>query len=474
MSIATQEIMAKDWTEFRRDPRFVVMALVASVLALAAVTTAYVRVVAWETDRVATEARDRQTWLNQGERNPHGAAHFSSWAMRPLTPTALLDPGVVPYSGTAIWMEAHKQNAARNRPVQDSASAFDLGQFSLGWTLQIVVPLLLFVLGAGLMARERERGTLRLIVASTGDGSKVVDAKFNALARTAAIFLGPVLVAGAVAAMLLAGRVDADSLLRLGAWLTAYGAFLFVMIAAAVTVSTFSRTTSRATIALVGIWLVAVLLIPRMASGISGAVAPTPAAEVFAASIAADRMKYADGHASPVAALTAIILKRYNVGRVEDLPVSMGGLQLEEGERQGNLVFDRHFGDLTAIYQQQRTILRLVGALSPVTSLQNISTSLAGTDLPSQLAFQGQAEAHRRVVVTMLNSDMIQNAGRADFDYKTDRRLWSRTPEFAFRQPPLDAVARAVWADILVLLGWVGLGALMLSRARQHLAREAL
>lgn len=474
MSGATQAIVAKDWTDFRRDPRFVMMALVALVLALAAVATSYVRVAAWETDRIATEARDRQTWLNQGERNPHGAAHFSSWAMRPLTPTALLDPGVVPYAGTAVWMEAHKQNAARNRPVQDSASAFDLGQFSLGWIVQIVVPLLLFVVGAGLIARERERGTLRLIVASAGDGSKVVDAKFKALARTAAMLLGPVLVAGAVAAMLLAGRVNGDSLLRLGGWLFSYGAFLFVVIAAAVAVSAFSRNTSRAMVALIGIWLVAALLVPRVASGIGAALAPTPAPEVFASGIAADRMKYADGHASPVEALTAIILKRYGVARVEDLPVSMGGLQLEEGERQGNRVFDRHFGDLTAIYQQQRAIVRLVGVVSPVTSLQNISMALAGTDLPSQLAFQEQAETHRRAVVTMLNSDMIRNAGRLDFDYKTDRRLWSKTPEFQFQPSPLERVLRTVLADILILLGWVGLGGVMLARARRHLAKEAL
>ena len=470
---ATQAIVAKDWTEFRRDPRFVVMALIAFVLALAAIATSYVRVAAWETDRVATEARDRQTWLNQGERNPHGAAHFSSWAMRPLTPTALLDPGVVPYAGTAIWMEAHKQNAARNRPVQDSASAFDLGQFSLGWTMQIVIPLLLFAIGAGLIARERERGTLRLIVASA-DGAQIVNAKFRALARTTAILLGPVLVAGAVAAMLLAGRINGESLLRLGAWLVSYGAFLFMVIAAAVTVSTFSRTTSRAMIALIGIWLVAALLVPRVAGAIGGALAPTPAAEVFASGIAADRMKYADGHASPVEALKAIILKRYGVARVEDLRVSMGGLQLEEGERQGNLVFDKHFGDLTAIYQRQRAIVRLVGAVSPLPSLQNISMALAGTDLPSQLAFQQQAETHRRTVVTMLNTDMIRNAGRLDFDYKTDRRLWSRTPEFQFRPASMAQVFRTVWADLLILLGWVGLGAVMLDRARRHLSRNAL
>lgn len=474
MSAVGKAIVVKDWTELRRDPRVVVMMLVAVILALAAVATSYTQVAAYETDRMATEARDRQTWLGQGARNPHGAAHFSSWAMRPLTPLALLDPGVTPYAGTAIWMEAHKQNAPRNRPVQDSASTFDSGQFSLAWALQIIVPLLLFVIGAGAIARERERGTLRMMVASGGNAGRIATAKLGVLARVGAIVLVPVVAIAAGAALLLPGANDADQPLRLLLWLLSYAVFLFIAVAVAIAVSAVASTASRALLALIAIWLVAALLAPRVASGVATMLHSTPAPEVFAARVAEDRAKFSDGHASPAEALKAIVLKRYNVSRVEDLPVNVSGLQLEEGERQGNLVFDRHFGTLAEIYDRQRMVSRVVGAASPLVSLQNISMALAGTDMPSQIAFQRQAEQHRRSVITMLNTDMIRNAGDEDFDYKADPRLWRTIPEFAFRQPPLATVLRAIWPDVAILFGWTLAGWAILRGAQRRLAREAL
>ncbi|MGB3928461.1 MAG: hypothetical protein WBL20_05805, partial [Sphingobium sp.] len=107
---AASAIARKDWREFVRDRRLLVMAALMVLLSLAAVMTAYARVAAYEADRVATERRDRVTWESQGERNPHSVAHFATWALRPLTPLAVLEPGVTPYAGAAIWMEAHNQN----------------------------------------------------------------------------------------------------------------------------------------------------------------------------------------------------------------------------------------------------------------------------------------------------------------------------------------------------------------------------
>ena len=99
-------IARKDWLEFTRDRRLVVMAALIALLTLAAIATSFVRITEYERDRAATQVRDRVTWENQGERNPHGVAHFASWALRPMTSLSLLDPGVTPYAGSAVWMEA--------------------------------------------------------------------------------------------------------------------------------------------------------------------------------------------------------------------------------------------------------------------------------------------------------------------------------------------------------------------------------
>jgi len=460
----------KDLTEFVRDRRLLLLAALVVVLALTAVAAAYVRVAAYEADRVATERRDRVTWESQGERNPHSAAHFATWALRPLTPLALLDPGATPFAGSAIWMEAHNQNPARARTVEDAASAFDLGVFSAAWVLQILVPLLIGVIAAGAVARERERGTLRLLLANGAPVRRIVPGKLLALSGTVALLVVPVLLAAVIAA-LAAGPLAP---LRLLLWVAAYAAFFGILSAIAVAVSVAARTVSQALLLLIGLWLLAALLLPRAGAGLAESLAPTPQADQFWAAVGADRATLPKVFGPDAAAFGASMAEQYGVASVEDLPVFFGGLQLEEDERLNAGVFEHHFGRLADHYRQQRQLLRISGLLTPVTSLQNVSMALAGTDMAHQLAFQDQAEAHRREMVGALNRDLILHGREAGFDYTAGAELWQATADFRFAPPGLGATLRSIVADLAILLAWALGAALLLRSASQRLAREVL
>lgn len=471
MSAATA-IARKDWREFVRDRRLLLMALLTGLLAIAAIVTSAVRVSSYEADRRATEASDRTTWEGQGARNPHSAAHFSNWAFRPLTAGALLDPGVSPFAGNAVWMEAHNQNPARNRPIEDSAGSFDFGQFSAAWILQTLVPLLLFVIAAGLVARERERGTLRLMLASGARANALIPGKVRAVARICALLVMPIVVVTVMAALLIAGGGAAPLLLAL--WALAYIAFFAVIAGLAVAVSARTRTVSQAMLLLIGLWLAAVVLIPRAGAGIAEAVAPTPSADAFWAQVSEGRESQADVFGKDADAFGAAMAKRYGVGKAEDLPVSLGGLQLEEDERLGNIVYDRQYGALARTYATQRNILRLSGLFSPLAPIQNISMALAGTDTAHQLDFQRQAEAHRRRIVTQMNTDMIAKGAGKDFDYLADPSFWKTVPAFEYRPPTIATVLRTIWPDFAILLGWLGIAALLVAAASRRVVREAL
>lgn len=459
-------IARKDRREFVRDRRLIVMSALVLLLSLAAVLTAYARVAAFEQDRLATERRDRATWESQGERNPHAAAHFASWALRPQTPLSVLEPGVTPYAGAAIWMEAHRQNGARARAVDDAAIAFDLGTFSVAWMLQTIVPLLLFVAAAGLVARERERGTLRLLLVGGADAQALLPRKLLALGQIALLLAAPVLVAGTLAA-LLAGPADP---IRLLLWALAHLVFLAIVATIATAVSALARSVSGAMLVLIGLWCVGVLLAPRAGAALAQAVAPTPAPETFWAELREDLAKAPDPFSDP--AFEAAMLRRYGVPRRADLPVSFAGLQLDESERQGARVFDRHFGRLAATHARQRAAMRWAALLSPVPALQNVSTALAGTDGIHQLAFQNQAEAHRRAMIGALNRDMVEHGVGADFDYKAGDTLWRTTRAFRFQPPALAAILRTIWPDLVLLGLWALAAAALLKLAAGRMARS--
>jgi ABC-2 type transport system permease protein len=463
-------IAAKDWREFVRDKRLLLMAIMVGLLALAAVATAFARLRAHEADRAATTARDRITWEAQGQRNPHSVAHFASWALRPLTPLAVLDPGVTPYAGSAVWMEAHNRNPARARPIEDASSAFDLGQFSAAWVLQMLVPLLIFVIGASVVARERESGTLRLMLASGAAPGAIVPRKLGGLARIAALLVLPVLAA-ALAAALLAGPVDP---LRLLLWGFAYTLFFAIVAGIAVAVSAMTRMASQALLVLIGLWLFAVLLVPRAGAGLAELVAPTPAADAFFTGIAADMDKQPDPFGKDSDAFGAAMAKRYGVARVEDLPVSLDGLRLAEGEHHGNIVFDKYYGDLARTYDAQRNVLRATGIASPLIALQNVSMALAGTDTAHQLAFQNQAEAHRRRMIVGLNNDMTVHGKGKGFDYLAGPALWKTTQDFRWAAPDLGFALRGVVPDVLILVLWLAGTFGLLSLATRRLVREGV
>ena len=60
---------------------------------------------------VAANTAERDIWDNQGEKNPHSAAHYGTYAFKPKYPLSLIDQGVDKYAGTSIFLEAHKRRA---------------------------------------------------------------------------------------------------------------------------------------------------------------------------------------------------------------------------------------------------------------------------------------------------------------------------------------------------------------------------
>lgn len=467
MSI-TGAIVAKDWTELRRDRRVVIMALMVLALAATAILTSTVRVASYEANRAATLEVDRGTWEGQGARNPHAAAHFAKWAFKPLTMGAVLDPGIASYSGSAVWMEAHNQNPAVARPIDDQTIILPSGEFSIAWVLQVLMPLLIAVIAAGAVARERERGTLKLILASGSGAGAFVRGKLASVGVVTAVLAGSVIVVGMVAA---ASAGPANPLM-LALWLIAYAAFLAIIVLGAVAVSLRARSSGQALLVLAGLWLFAVVLVPRAGAAVADIAAPVPSSEQFWADIAAAKAAQPSPFSTGREAFAAEVMAQYGVTRLEDLPVSFGGLQLEEDERIGNAVYDEHFGALFALYDRQRAVMRWGNLLSPLPALQNLSMALAGTDMPQQIAFQRQAETHRRSMVTQLNSDMIEHGAGAGFDYQAHEDLWAEVEDFAFAPPSLGEVLASVWADALILLAWLAGATVFALRSSRRLLAE--
>ena len=465
-------LVVKEAIEFVRDRRLLVAVLATLLLALVAAGLAATDVANYERDRVAAAAGDRATWLGQGEQNPHGAAHFANWAFRPLTAAALIDPGATPYAPVAIWLEAHNQNTGVGRAVEDEVRPIDFGRFSLAWVLQTVLPLVIFVLAAGLVARERERGTLRQLLIAGVRPRQVVGAKGTALGGIVLAVLAPLGVAVTAAFALSPAPVTPDQVARVLALFGLYAGYLAIYAAIGLAVSVWAGRTDRALVTLVSLWILFVVIGPRVGGAVADLAAPTPHAQAFTAQLDRDYQQGLPGDPDADtrrAQLEERTLARYGVDDVKALPVSFSGVSLDASERYAYRIFDLRYGELQAIRDEQRNWIRALSVVSPLIAAQNVSAGLAGTDEAHVRAFAAQAEAHRRVVVNRLNGDLIQNgAGKTYAGYKVGEAFWRTLPEFRFDPPRLGDLSHAWLPDLLILLAWLSgaVAALVLSVRR--------
>ncbi len=453
-------VAAKEWLEMRRDRRLVALFAFAALLMLAALGFGAAENARIAREREAAAQADRLLWTSQGAKNPHAAAHFGQYAFKPASPLALADPGVDPYVGTAVWLEAHKQNEAQFRPARDGGTGARLGGLSLSFILQVVAPLVVLLIGFASFSGERESGALRLVLSLGVRPGDLLAGKALALLGAAAALLAPAFfgAAAAVAVLTEPSKLSlADQLLRLCALTLGYGVYLAGFAFLALGVSALSRDSRAALVALLAFWLVNAFVAPRLGADMARALAPTPTAQAFRAAIAKDKAK-TFGHDETHPAFVAFreeTLKKYGVSRVEDLPVSFRGLTLRRDDEAGYEIYDRHFGALQASFEKQDALRAAAGFIFPLLALQPFSMALSGTDSRAQFDFATAAEAHRRLIQNEVSDNIIHF--QRDETYVAGPELWKRIAAFSHRAPRFGFALAGAREAMAGLLGWLAL-----------------
>ena len=104
--------------------------------------------------RQQAEDKAEEQWDSLGAYNPHGAAHYGTYAYRPIGLLRMLDAGVQPFTGDVLKVEGHVANEALYAEASRSSSLMRFSAFQPALILQAIVPLLLIFLAFGSMARD--------------------------------------------------------------------------------------------------------------------------------------------------------------------------------------------------------------------------------------------------------------------------------------------------------------------------------
>lgn len=475
MSAAT--LIARDELRLLRRNRVAVIATMLLVLlTLVAVATS------WAHQRGIADLRDRQqhgaetAFKAQPDRHPHRVVHYGTFIFRPLGPLAAFDPGVDAFTGNSMFLEGHRQNSANFGDVRQSSLLVRFGQLTPAFVLQIVAPLLLIFLGYGALARERERGTLRLLMLQGVSRGSLVGGKLLALGTVALVaglpaMIGFVAIARQPGALALPMLITAVGYLAYLAWWTV----VILLVSATV------RRSRDAVLALVALWAVTSVLLPRVVPDVASAAVPLRNRLQTDVAIARDLRHMGDSHnpADPhFATFKQSVLDRYGVDRVEDLPVNYKGVVGMEGERLTSSLFARYTGESYAAQDRQIALVDAAGILSPTIAVRALSMAAAGTDFAGHRRFLDQAEAYRYALVQRLNRMEAEDVSYADDiaeDAGADRRKrvsatnWSAMPDFSFARASGSDLARGALPGLAIVLGWLTAATMMLALATRRL-----
>ena len=458
-------IAREEWRLWARSRVVLVAGLIAAVLIVVTGTLTALRVAEDAKARVARQASAEATFLAQPDRHPHRMVHYGHYAFRTPPPLAALDPGVDAVTGQSIFLEGHRQNTAM---FADARAGADLGGFAglnPANIYQLLLPLLLIIIGHGVLLRERESGTLAVLLAQGQSPLTLAGGKAMALAGVAGLFLLPVAVLAANAV------ATGEPVLTAALMVACYGLYLSLWAALILAVSLWVRQRSVALGMLVVVWLLTALVVPRIGINASSAVIDAPGKIESDLVMLSQQRKLGDGHnaADPAfAALQKQVLDQYGARSVDQLPMNWRGVVAGYSEKKLTALMNAYAERRMAQEAAQSRIVTLFGLASPTLAVGAASRTLAGTDLATHHRFLRESEALRFDFVQGLNDLHATKLAFADdarrsSDPAAEKRTrinaaaWALLDDFRFTPDPAAVRAARAVLPLAKLLGWLAL-----------------
>jgi ABC-2 type transport system permease protein len=411
------------------------------------------------------EARDQ--WLNQGERHPHRAAHFGVYVTKPELSLALFEPGLRPFAGQTLWLEAHDRPAFANIPSEDDLSlGTGLGVASGAAILQILGALLALSLGALGAVRERESGVLRQILSQGIKPERWLAGKFAGLAGVIGIPLIVVtlfVVAGSAVSAPAEQRIDV--ILRAVALMGAHAVLLGACLAIGLAISAVANSSRTALMAALAFWVGAFILAPRAAATLVERFAPAPTLEAYLrakGNAFNEGFDARGGYAKQLEALESKTLKDYGVEHLAELPTGFSGLRMKHLDSWSTEVDDREYARLLATYAGQAAIRLSVSLVTPFIATRSVSQGMAGMDWPHHRHFLEEAEAYRRGFGEQMNTLLEKGVQGERWEMDGTNADWASVAPFGYDIPKIDWAIRQQLPFVAILLLWGVVSAILL------------
>lgn len=400
----------------------------------------------------------RSQWENNREIHPHAIVHYGTYVFKPTNLLSSLDEGINSITGNVLKLEGHVQNEITHTEASQIQAVSKFGKLKSSLLLQYIVPLLLIFMAFQSINSEKQNGRLKLLVLQGANPTKIV------LAKTLSVCIyGIGLLALTVLSYTLLNfkTLNSEILSRTILLFLSYSLYYFIVSGLTVYLSSVWKNTGLALTSMLGVWIIWTIFLPNILLSSVDQWHKLPSRNALKKAMKEDRSNGIDGHNPSngrIKTLEKKLLAEYKVDSISQLPIDFWGVVMQGDEEYGNIVWDKHFGNLRKVLEKQRNSYQLGGVFNPFISLQNLSKGLSGNDNLHHQEFLMQAEYYRREFIKKLNDKHAFGSTKTetgDWDVKVGPAFYKSVADFEYQPTKLSSVFSLYLLDLLILVFWV-------------------
>jgi len=375
----------------------------------------------------------------------------------PPSPLTTLVPGISNDIGRTTMVYGRGELDATGSRFNEEPIFAVFRFLDLGFIFEVVLSLLAILLGYDLISGEKEKGTLRLTFANAVPRAWYALGKLIGAFIALAIPLALVLCLGGLILIMMGVPMTGSDWASLAVidltGILYFGAFLTL----AIMVSAMTVRTSRSFLALLVIWIFAVLIIPRASVLIAGRAVDVPSTDelankknIFNRQLwAEDRDKMSEFKPSG-GAQTDNIMDEFNR--------FMDNLADERDEKMRDFSGRLNEERANAQVVQQKLALN-IARISPATSVKLATSSMAGTSLDLKQHYKNAATRYQEGFGNFLKEKTGMNAGGrmimvkhlVDDGEEPEPIDINELPRFTYHKRELDESLNAAAGDMGLL-----------------------
>jgi len=447
------DIIINEWRMFLRDKLFVFSTAFFIFSLFVVVFLGTIQNRKQQNYRNEAQEHVRNQWESLEAMNPHSAAHYGSYAFKPLSILNSMDSGVNDLTGNVIKLEGHVQNEIVYSEVSQALSVSKFGKLKSSLILQYVIPLFLIFLAYGTLSSEKETQRIKLLVFQ---GVSITKLTF---AKSLSIWIyGFLLLLITVVFQSLVNVIDRELSFRLMFIIVSYGFYYYIISSVATYFSATLKNNTSALSSILAIWIMWTIFLPKIWGNTVEKIHPLPSRQNFKSNMKEDRSKGIDGHNPRDERredLKEKILAEYGVDSLKNLPINFDGIVMQKDEEYGDQVWDKHFGSNYKILSKQKFLYQLSGFLNPFASLQSASMGFCGTDMIHHLDFLRKSEDYRRHLIKTLNDAHAYGGSKTgDWGWTVDNDFFKSVEGFKYVTPKIKEKIKYYFIDLSALLFW--------------------